>query len=199
MKKLSLLLLSTTFLLSSTSFAHAIEIPSFPSCVSPAGTLRVEYSNGTHGIVGSSATYVGSDKVYQLTPTTLAQCFCGSDGVGIQTNWWNASSLSENQIEILKSEGWHYVPAGNLWGLDATPYVAQNLSYSCLPTSSSNPQSSSSPTNSSSGGDGQGGGSQQSGSVLGLAATGDSLLLAMLAILSFILIFVGLKLSRHEN
>lgn len=199
MKKLSQLLLSTAFLLSSTSFAHAIDIPSFPSCVSPAGTLRVEYSNGTHGIVGSGSTYIGSDKVYQLSDTTLTQCFCSSDGIGIQTNWWNASSLSENQINILKADGWHYVPAGNLWGLDDAPYVAKNISYSCLPQSSSTPSGSSSISSSSVSGDGQGGGSQESGSVLGLAATGDSLLLYALAALSILLIFAGLRRSRHEN
>lgn len=200
MKKTSRLVVAALFLLSSPSLALAIDVPTFPSCVSPAGTIRVEYSDGTHGIVGSGSTYTGSDKVYQLSDTTLTQCFCSSDGVGVQTNWWNASSLSENQINILKADGWHYVPAGNLWGLDAAPYVAKNISYSCLPSSSSTPSSSSNSSSSSNdSGDGQGGGSQESGSVLGLAATGDSLLLYALAALSILLIVAGLRRSRHEN
>lgn len=203
MKKISRFAVATLFLLSSTSLVRAIDLPTFPSCVSPSGTLRVEYSDGVHGIVGSSSTYTGSDKVYQQSDTTLTQCFCSSDGVGIQTNWWNASSLSDNQIEILKAEGWYFIPAGNLWGLDDSPYVAKNLSYSCLPSSSSTPtpSSSSSTSNSSSSdsGDGLGGGSEDAGSVLGLAATGDSLLLYSLAALALSLIFVGLKRTRHEN
>ncbi len=201
MYKISRLVVATLLLLSSTSIAYALDIPSFPACVSPSGTIRVQYSNGTHGIVGSGSTYTGADTVYQISDSTLTQCFCSSDGVGIQTNWWNASSLSENQIEVLKAEGWHYVPAGNLWGLDDSPYVAKNISYSCLPQSSSTPNpSSSSSSSSSTSGDGMGGGSNtETGSVLGLAATGDSILLYALAALALSLIFVGLKRSRHEN
>jgi hypothetical protein len=200
MKKISRLVVAILLLLSSNSIALAVDVPSFPSCVSPFGTLRVEYSNGTHGIVGSGSTYTGSDTVYQVSDTTLTQCFCSSDGVGIQTNWWKASSLSENQIDVLKAQGWHYVPAGDLWGLEAAPYVAKNISYACLPNSSSTPTPNSSSSSSSSvGGDGQGGGSLSEGSVLGLAATGDSLFLYLLASIALSLIFVGLKRSRHEK
>lgn len=165
----------------------AISTPSFPSCANPQGTTKASYSEGTHGIVGSGTTYTGKDTVYTLTDDTLTQCFCSADGSGIQTNWWKASSLSENDITVLKSEGWIYVPAGDLWGLAASPYLAKNINYSCLPGSSvgGSPQVL---------GEGTGG-----GEVLGLAATGDSLLVYSSFLLGAILLLIGLQRIRHHR
>jgi hypothetical protein len=181
----------------STQVALAVDVPTFPTCVSPQGSIRAEYQDGVHGIVGSSATYTGKDTVYNISDDMVMQCFCADDGVGIQTNWWKASSLTNEQIDILKSEGWYYVPAGDLWGLEASPYVAKNIAYSCRP-SSSNP-----PGTGTGGGESGGGsisGASTQGSVLGLAATGDSLILILLALLSTILIVAGLKRSTsHEK
>lgn len=188
-------LLTASLIATNYNVALAIDVPNFPSCLSPQGTVRVEYADGTHGIVGSTATYTGSDRVYELSSTTLQQCFCGVDGLGIQTNWWNASSLSEEQVGSLVKEGWFYVPNGSLWGLLADPYLAKNSEYRCLnspsPTSSSsNSSSSSSSSNSSSSSD------QQSGEVLGFAGTGDSLTFISLAVLS--ILFLGLALRRSH-
>lgn len=180
--------------------ALALDTPNFPSCLSPQGTLRVFYPNGTHGIVGSTNEYSGSDAVYDLDSSTLTQCFCSVDGVGIQTNWWNASSLTEEQVEVLKKEGWFYVPDGSLWGLVADPFVAKNVSYSCrntpTPSSSSSSNSNSSSSNSSNDSTNN---SSTEGEVLGLAATGDVLVLLTLTILSVFFILVGVNKSRHEK
>ena len=99
MKKTILGLFLFTFLqLSVVSPVFAISTPSFPSCANPQGVVRASYSEGVHGIVGSSATYTGSDAVYTLSDDTVTQCFCSVDGAGIQTNWWKASSLSSSSF-----------------------------------------------------------------------------------------------------
>lgn len=198
-KILTSLMLSLGLIANSYIPAYAVEVPNFPSCLSPQGTLRVFYPNGTHGIVGSSQEYIGSDAVYDLSESTLLQCFCSVDGVGIQTNWWNASSLSEEQVEILKKDGWFYVPNGSLWGLVADPFVAKNVSYSCRNTPAPSASSSSSSSSSNSSSSSSNSSSNSEGEVLGLAATGDSLILLGLAILALLFIFAGLRQSRHEK
>lgn len=201
MHKLVKIFLASLFLLTSTySVVNAIEIPNFPSCLSPSGTLRVYYPDGTHGIVGSTSTYVGSDKVYTISDDTITQCYCSTDGVGIQTNWWKSSSLTEDQIEILKKQGWHYVPDGSLWGLDESPYLAINSSYSCLSkTTTTTTTTSSSSDSSSQGSSSSSSNSESSGQVLGLAATGDQPILLLLTIASLSFIIIGIKKSHAEK
>lgn len=111
--------------------ASAYTIPGFPACSNPSGTLKVSYSSGTHGIVGSYATYTGSDKVYSLDGGNVLQCFCAEDGSGIQTNWWRASSLTQEEIQTLMNLGWYFVPDGSAWGLSEGYYLAKNVNYSC--------------------------------------------------------------------
>ncbi|EKD90945.1 MAG: hypothetical protein ACD_30C00056G0022 [uncultured bacterium] len=188
------LILSLSFYfynLAATSILAA-DIPSFPSCVNPQGTVKANYTDGTHGIAGSNSTFQGSDAVYTLSENTLMQCFCAADGSGIQTNWWNVSSLSQNEIDLLVNSGWTYIPNGALWGLDNAPYLTQNSNFSCK---------SSSTTNSSSGGstDQVAGISFDAGQVLGLASTGNLqsiLSLFTLGVLSFVL---GSKLSKPKK
>jgi hypothetical protein len=187
---------------------YAVSAPNFPLCTNPQGTLKVSYANGTHGIVGSTATYEGKDSVYQVSDTTSMQCFCSVNGSGIQTNWWNASSLSEEQVNQLKAEGWYYVADGGLWGLDSDPFVAQNHTYSCLPQDggtggpgdgksdgrSSCPECTQAPI-----GGGDVLGISTEGQVLGLASTGD--LLKILAIFGYAAVFflIGTKLSQKRS
>ena len=117
----------------------AVDVPSFAVCTNPQGTVKVSYPSGTHGIPGRTDTFNGSDTVYQLTNDTLVQCFCAVDGRGIQTNWWNVSSLTQQEIDTLKNQGWIFIPNGALWGLDEAEYLAINSDYSCQgSTSSSN-------------------------------------------------------------
>ena len=206
-KKLAGIVLSLSIFAATATPSQAVEAPSFPSCASPRGEVRVQYSDGTHGIVGSTSTYVGSDAVYTVTDDTILQCFCSVDGTGIQTNWWKASSLSDEQVNVLKSEGWFYVPAGNLWGLEEAPYVAKNSSYSCLPSPSQSPtpapssssSSSNSSASSSSGSNGSVGGSS-TGSVLGLATTGNALAIIVSFALSGVCLYFGLaRLKFHAK
>lgn len=174
-------------------------VPNFPSCAAPSGSLIADYNSGTHGIVGSTSVYTGSDRVYQVTGDTLVQCFCAENGQGIQTNWWKASSLSQEQVQTLIAQGWYYIQDGDLWGLSADPYVAKNNTYSCLPSASNPPTTSTTSTGSSAGG---GEGQSASGSVLGLAATGNTLTLIVVFTVSLAFIVAGamrLMGSRHEK
>lgn len=130
--------------------AYALTIPVFPSCTIPQGTVKAQFGQGTHGIVGSTDTFIGSDSVFTLTEDTLLQCFCPEIGTdGIQTNWWRATGLTDNDIQILKNQGWFFIPNGALWGLAADPFVAQNINFSCV-------------------------GGVGGGEILGLAATGGA-------------------------
>lgn len=113
------------------SKVSAVEVPSFPLCSNPQGSIVANYDNGVHGVVGDSAQYTGRDTVYSVNETQLLQCLCTDNGQGIQTNWWKVSSLTEDQISILKSEGWILIPDGSAWGLSPSVYLARNSSFAC--------------------------------------------------------------------
>ncbi len=183
-KYLFLQVLSIAILLSAfVRPAYAVVSPTFPACLNPQGDVTVSYADGVHGVPGDSTTYTGSDTVYTLDEATVTQCLCTVNGGGIQTNWWKISSLTEDQKDVLVNQGWIYIPDGSAWGLEAAPYLAQNLSYSCSAPSS----------NSGGGGGGGGGGDGRSDglsscpsctqapqvlaastqAVLGLASTGN--------------------------
>lgn len=163
--------------------AYAATTPNFPLCVNPQGSLKVNYSQGTHGIVGSNATYTGNDTVYTLSDSTLVQCFCADDGNGIQTNWWNASNLSGSDIQILKNQGWYYIPNGSLWGLDETAYIAYNSNYTCR--------------------GGIGGGkiltAATDSNILGLASTGNSMLLIYTGVSGIGSFLLGIYLLKTKR
>jgi LPXTG-motif cell wall-anchored protein len=108
-----------------------INVPNFPSCNNPHEFVKSHYDTGTHGIVGSNASYSGSDTVYSIGNDNHYQCFCAESGQGIQTNWWKASSLTADDEKILLNQGWHYVPDGSAWGLASGGYYAINNNYSC--------------------------------------------------------------------
>lgn len=162
---------------------YAVDAPSFPSCVNPQGTLVASYDTGTHGVVGGTS-YAGSDKVYKLDNTSLVQCLCTTDGKGIQTNWWKASSLDSQQIEILKNQGWIYIPTGSVWGLTQDAYFAKNVDYSCT-----------------TGNGGGTGGSESSsiGQVLGLAFTGNIKLIYSLFVLGVSSLIYGQILHKSRD
>lgn len=107
------------------------DIPNFPACSSPSGSVKVSYASGIHGIPGDSGEYVGSDIVYTISDSSLVQCFCAATGTGIQTNWWKQDSLSQEQLNSLTSQGWILIPDGSAWGLDPVPYLAKNSPFSC--------------------------------------------------------------------
>ncbi len=192
-----------------TKPVYAVDAPNFPSCSSPQGQVIASYNNGTHGIPGQEGTFTGSDTVYTLNSDTVMQCFCSDGGQGMQTNWWKASALTQDQISILESQGWYYIPDGSLWGLNSDPYITQNMPFNCKPGS---PQS----TNGGGGsnqGDGRSDGrsscpectaapqilSAQTGQILGLADTGDIWILYCVFGLAIVLLGLGSRMLRHSN
>ncbi len=184
-KKITWAILTVFWFLFSVRPIFAITPPSFPSCSSPQGTLRVSYPDGTHGIVGSTATYTGNDREYVLSDSSLLQCFCSIDNQGIQTNWWKIPSLTDDDIRILKNQGWNYIANGALWGLDSDPYMALNVNYSCGGI----------------GGPGEvlGEVTYGFGQILGLAGTGDSTKLFSVFALSFVFLTAGFILRFKHS
>ena len=188
MKKIFFTILSFIYLsIQFSTIAFAVTVPTFPSCAAPQGEVKVSYSEGTHGIVGSGQTYTGSDTVYRLSDSALTQCFCDKNGNGIQTNWWKVDLLSESELDILRNDGWYYIPNGSIWGLTPSPYVAKNYTYTCLPGSNGSVSNSNSINHELSTGTGGG-----DGDILGLAATGNMLSLILSLGLGLILLFLGL-------
>lgn len=190
MKKLVSILLGSVLVFAAQAFlfakvAMAIDIPHFPACVNPEG-LKIVDIRGTHGVAGDTTTYTGVDKVYLVNgKEQVTQCLCLDDGRGIQTNWWKISSLNEDQIKILKSEGWVYVPNGNAWGLLEGPYMAQNAGFSCNGSSNGGGPSSSTSSN-------------PIGQVLGLAFTGNILVIYAFLFLGATSILTALFLNRNK-
>lgn len=202
----------------------ALDVPTFPTCSSPQGEVKVSYPEGTHGIPGDGTTYSGSDTVYQLDNGNLQQCFCSVNGQGIQTNWWRDSSLTSEERQILINSGWIYVPNGTLWGLDEIAYMAYNSTYSCLTANPTPP-----PSVGDGGGSGSGDGlndglgcashdcsnqggvlgastepqvlgiSTSIGDVLGLASTGGNFIPFILAIVGTIVLSAGLVLNKKSS
>jgi hypothetical protein len=114
------------------SLAQAYEAPSFPSCSSPAGSVRASYNSGDHGIAGDNNKHAGSDVVYNVAGgNQVLQCFCGSDSNGVQTKWLKVTGLSDADRNDLLKDGWVFVANGSLWGLDSDPYMALNANYTC--------------------------------------------------------------------
>lgn len=182
---LKVLFLLPIFLLVSARPVFAVETPNFPACSNPEGTLIASYDSGVHGVVGGTS-YSGNDKVYKIDEDRLVQCLCTTDGKGIQTNWWRASSLNQEEIKILENEGWIYVPNGTVWGLEDSAYIAKNINYSCLSDN------------------GTGGGSSSSssssvGQVLGLAFTGNIKLIYSVFALGIISLLYGQILHRARS
>lgn len=181
---------SVLFLLATNSnvpSAFAVTPPDFPACNNPSGTtLRVEYNDGIHGLVGSTAEYRGKDSVYNINTNSdqVLQCLCTDQDEGIQTNWWKVASLDDSEIQILKNQGWHYIANGALWGLDSAAYMAYNSRYTCR--------------------DGVGGGEVLGSSIkdiLGLAATGGKgLLYSTLGIgIGSLFLLLGFFLLRKDK
>lgn len=217
MTKIGRYIITIVLLLAATSVAFAQESiirPSFPTCTAPQGEMKVDYPEGTHGIPGDAGNYTGRDTVYTLSEDTLAQCFCSSNGNGIQTNWWKISSLSFDEVEILRKEGWVYIPNGAVWGLKEDPYMALSSPYACGPKKEDKDENddddddddNNSNDNDDSEGDVLGAYTTRIGGlgdVLGLASTGNTSQLVLLAILSTVFLSATVLLfknsTKHEN
>lgn len=184
-KKLAAGVVFSVLIFFSVNNVNAQTLPSFPTCSNPTGTVRVSYTSGQHAIVGETSLRVGSDSVYDIQSGNVVQCFCSVDGSGVQTNWWKVSSLEQEEIDTLVKLGWHFVPSGAPWGLDSSVYMAFNSPYSCglTTTTSSDSQVSGVST----------------GSVLGLASTGNLPLTLALAGGGVISLLTGLLLKRQKE
>jgi len=176
--------------------ALAVSTPEFPLCVNPTGDLKVSYDSGTHGIVGDTNTYTGSDKVYTVNQNQLIQCFCAQDGTGIQTNWLKVGQLSGSDRKVYEDDGFIYVPNGSLWGLEDTGYVAKNSTYSCKGSGNGLSQGSSGSTQSTGG---TGGSLQGTNTVLGLASTGDITTTLSFFFAGVTALLLGLTLSKRSE
>lgn len=194
-------------MLISTPAVHALTTPSFPSCLNPQGTLKVKYDNGEHGIVGKQGTFSGSDAVYITSDSTYTQCFCPLDGNGVQTNWWKFSDLDPDEVKSLTYNGWTLIHDGSLWGLTSDQYLATNTAYSCLARGggSNNGSGGSSSSSGGSGGGSSSGSSSSSnngiggiggGEILGLAFTGDVIVLYGLAVIGAVSLLTGAVMER---
>lgn len=110
----------------------AMEPPSFPSCLVPAGEMKVHYDNGVHGIAGDFGSYTGKDTVYTVADDMELQCFCPPEGQGIQTNWWKIGDMKYKEIEKYKAKGFIFIPTGSVYGLKNEAYLAKNVPFSCM-------------------------------------------------------------------
>ncbi len=184
------------YLVLSTAQAMAVSPADFPSCSNPQGSLLASYDSGTHGIVGNTATFTGSDKVYWIDDQKVTQCFCPLDGKGIQTNWIKANSLSQDEIKVHERDGWIYIASGKTWGLEDVAYLAKNHDFSC-------PGSSNGSSGSQSGGGSSNGTSsgivEASSAVLGLAGTGNTITLLYIASTGLVAFFLSFLLKRQNN
>lgn len=212
-KILASILISPLFLSVATP-VFAFATPDFGSCVNPQGQQIVSYNSGIHGVAGRTDTYTGSDAVYQQSGNGLTQCLCTDSGNGIQTNWLKASTLSSSDIAVLKNEGWLYIVTGSPWGLEDVAYLAKNSEYQCssaptptctetptpTPTGTLTPTPTSTPGPTETPTPGPGDTSTPTpaptGSVLGLASTGDVLFLDMLILAGGASLIAGLLVNR---
>jgi hypothetical protein len=186
---LSLVLFGLSYL---TFAAIRVTTPTFPSCTNPQGLIKVSYKSGTHGIPGNYSTFTGEDTVYTLSEDTLTQCFCSEDEKGIQTNWWKVSSLNTDEIDYLSNLGWIYIPNGFDWGLEESPYMAKNSSFSCQEDKDGGSDDSDDDSDN----DGEVLGAQLGagtwvGNVLGLASTGDAPIVWALGISALLFTIAG--------
>lgn len=205
MKRLTAVLLAITFYLGSVQPASAVSDPPLFSCQQPVGSVIAAYEEGTHGIPGDTSTHTGSDYVYKVDDAHVLQCFCPEQGqVGIQSNWWKVLQLSMEEVEYYVKRGWVYVPNGQLWGLDESPYLVKNASYECRGVGGSNgsggsSNGSSSTNNSTNDQGGVGGAGAVLGEVLGvsvLAATGGVRTIFLLVMIAGIFAWLAYRLRK---
>jgi hypothetical protein len=83
---------------------------------------KASHATGWHQIVGMQGQVWGSDDVYSLANGNYAQCYCDTQGSGIQTNWWRTT------LESLT--GW-FSENGLQWNLGNYHYLAQNSEFQC--------------------------------------------------------------------
>ncbi len=190
------LVFTAVVLVSPIAVTAQLSYPNFPSCLNPNGTVKVSYDNGSHGVPGDSGNYTGKDVVYSNSDGNYTQCLCTSNGDGIQTNWWKTGSITEEETNLLKADGWLFIPDGSLWGLEKSSYMAKNSRYACSSggTGGGNSNNNSGSSNSSNGT--VLGTSTRFGQVLGLATTGTLPVVIAYIALGVIALFISRRLTK---
>lgn len=184
-RKLNFIIISVIlFLTVAVRPTFAVTLPNFGSCLNPQITPSQINTGSNHGVVGSDKPYAGVDTIYKLPDGNLLQCLCQDNGDGTQTIWFKVSSYSQEEILSLQSQGWIYVPTGTAWGLEDAPYLAKNSNYACKGTGGGSSSSNSDSSESS------------SPSVLGLATTGNTLVIYGFILAGFVSLFLGLLLKK---
>ena len=185
------------YLVFSTAQAMAVSPADFPACSNPQGTVIASYDTGTHGIVGNSGAYTGSDKVYRVDAEKITQCFCPTVGMGVQTNWIKTQNLSADEIKIHERDGWFFISSGKVWGLDDVSYLARNHDFTCNGSSGS-----SNGSQQSSGGSSANGSStgivEASTAIMGLAGTGNTITLFSIATTGLVAFALSFILKRSK-
>ena len=158
--------------------------PPQATCITPTGERIVTYLDGIHGIAGDLATFTGKDEVFALGNDDALQCFCATDGSGVDTIWW--SSFPQDKVNEFTASGWTFVQSGALWGLSAKPYLAKNTNYICSTDTSTGTGGSS---------------SNNSGQILGstLAATGGKGIITTFVYASILWLLAGLLLKFKSS
>jgi hypothetical protein len=110
------------------AFADGVD---FGSCLNPRVAASQVNVKNNHGVAGTTTTYAGTDKIYNLSNGNTLQCLCPDNGKGIQTNWLSTKNMSQADISQYKHDGWIYVVTGSTWGLADVPYLAKNSDYAC--------------------------------------------------------------------
>jgi len=158
MKRLNSIYQSSLTVLSAVAFMTSVglmpasnvlanEVPSFPGCT----TLTTNTGNwssqldGTHHIPGQEAPIAGVDNVYFISNDNFVQCLCPVEGNGIQTVWWNADQLSDEEKNSYVSQGWFKL-SGSDWNLRNHSYLAKNSEYNCKPVATPTPTPTGNPT-----------------------------------------------------
>lgn len=118
--------------------------PVFPPCPEGGGIVKEFYPEGWHWILGIEGNQFGADKVFNIGDNNFIQCYFPPNGTeGIQTNWFAANNLTQEDIDDFVSQGWTFVTEGYAWGLPVQFYLAKNQSFTFTSPPTSSPPSSS--------------------------------------------------------
>ncbi|HSW88291.1 MAG TPA: LPXTG cell wall anchor domain-containing protein [Candidatus Saccharimonadales bacterium] len=208
MQKITFLLLgliASAAIFSAPVFAD-YQTPTFPLCTNPQGSVIANWDTGSHAIAGQMSQVDGKDTVYSLDKelNQVTQCYCPPTELnGIQTNWLQASNISEEEKQQLLNNGWVYIQNGSSWGLANAPYLAQNMSYTCNSSGRSTPstitavvQAASSTNTNSSSNSSSSSSSSSSNTPSSLPNTGDSVVLLEIMGVGILSILISFLLKK---
>jgi hypothetical protein len=133
----------------SSSIDATIAPPTYQKCeealLIPTNNF-VNYGLADYGVPGKGVIR-GVDKVLFFGDKQQLQCFCPQTGnIGTQSDWWNASKLSNEEIQTFKNQGWMYLLPGKDGNVYKIPYLVRNRDYQCKGTPTLTPVPTATPT-----------------------------------------------------